>query len=331
MARIKYVRAPMVPQGDVRLYVNGELAKIEKSFTTLFDSGITVGNTAGLDAIAIPYQQSPGAGYAIDITSASTADVRGIFVNNSTSGAIAGTYGIIIGNDTTRTFIMGKTSSGWSGSKFVGSPAGELSWFQSGGNIPISFAVGTTPTEQLGISTTAVNTPNMYQVAGIPPLASIVADVGPVTTVETYLTSGLAIPAAALKVGNAFKITILGNATSSAANTVTFNARLGAAGTVADAAIHSFPLLAATSGTGNGFKIEFYITVRAVGAGGSLVSMATLLNGQLAGIANINSIVGFSGVVAVNTTGALILGCSGVTTAGTTSFTIREALVERLF
>lgn len=174
--------------GDPNKFIKGtqvdvELGAISTAIASKFDSGLfaqsitwtgnhtftpgtgvalAITNVSGSDAIDVTINQAAGVGWVFNATGGSTVDVRGVMITNSTAGTTAGTYGLVIANDSSRTMTFGKTSSSWSGSKFVGSPTGELCWVQSGGAVPISFVVGVTATEALGIASTGavrVNAP----------------------------------------------------------------------------------------------------------------------------------------------------------------------------
>ena len=93
--------------------------------------------------------------FGVNITGANPSALYGVEVTNTQAGVASETLGLVVNNDNIRAFIMGKTSSVFAGSRFPGSPVGELSYLQSGGNVPISFVVGSgAGHEALGIGAT---------------------------------------------------------------------------------------------------------------------------------------------------------------------------------
>jgi hypothetical protein len=114
------------------------------------NTALTVRNVAGSDAIDIPYTQTLGAGFALNINASTPFDLRAIEVTNSFAGTTASALGLTVNNDGVHALTLGKTSSAFSGSKFTNSPAGELAWLQSGGPVPLSLV--TQNSERLGVS-----------------------------------------------------------------------------------------------------------------------------------------------------------------------------------
>lgn len=383
------------------------------SFTPTAGLALQITNVAGQDGIVVTINQAAGLGWMLNATGSSSADVRGILITNSLASTTAGNFGLVIANDGTHTMTFGKTSTIFAGSRFSGSPAGEICWLQSGGAVPISFIVGAPAAEAMGISGTGnvrvnaptagvalavsglnnsqaqtlvggvtasqsfglkitagtnasdtaldvldsgsarrmtvwgdggvtlgaaidqgpdvINVNGSHNVNGIVTGNETVTSSGTITTVETYLSNALSLPANSAKAGSGFRITLLGNGTSTVANTVHFNVRLGAAGTTADAAIGILTLAAATTGSGAGFRVEAYVTFRTIGATGTVECVTMINDTNGVGISSSPVIVIDSGSSVVNTTGALKLGISGVTAAGTTSFQIVQSFIERLF
>lgn len=110
-------------------------------FTPTAGVAQNITSVSGSDGVDMTYNQSPGVGFAYNITGTSTADVRGINVTNSTNGATAGVYGLIVNNSGSNGLTIGKTAPSWSGSKWTNAPAGEISWVMSGGAIPLTLGV----------------------------------------------------------------------------------------------------------------------------------------------------------------------------------------------
>jgi hypothetical protein len=162
------------------------------------------------------------------------------------------------------------------------------------------------------------------------PSASRTSATGTITTVDTYVTPVFQIAANTLAAGDIFEIWVHGTCTTSVSNVVTFNIRLGTAGTTSDTSILLLNPTSDSAGTNVPFSIVTRFTVRTTGSSGTGIASTTLLNGTAGGIVA-TSVVGSGGAqVTINTTGALFFGLSGKTAAGTTSFIIQQATVSRV-
>ena len=169
-----------------------------------------------------------------------------------------------------------------------------------------------------------VNATGGYYVNGIPTLTAITANSASISTVETYIPTALTIPAGSLTVGEVFLITGVGTLTSSVSNLLNFNIRLGANGTTADTLLNgSLPIGAGA--VNNVVFFNVYVTVRSIGVSGSVFVNFWFGGANAAGYNAINS-----GTTTINTTGALKLGFSFVSAAGTSSVVFNQAMIQRL-
>ena len=163
------------------------------------------------------------------------------------------------------------------------------------------------------------------------PTKTTIAASAAINTTATYIApTTFTIPANALAVGDAFRITIYGTNTSTVAGANTFTPRLGAAGTTADLALTTFVSTSAASGTNIPFVLVINVVVRAIGASGSVYTYGVLDNNGVTGISAITNVVNTWSAITVNTTGALILGCSLATAATTTTTTIQNVIVQKI-
>jgi hypothetical protein len=152
-----------------------------------------------------------------------------------------------------------------------------------------------------------------------------------INTTATYISPNtFVLQPNTLQVGDVFKITIYGTNTSTVAGANTFTPRLGSLGTVADTALTAFASTSAASGTAVPFVLEIQLVVRAIGASGSIYCFGKLNNNGVTGISAITNVINAGGVTSINTTGNLILGCSLVTVATTTTTTIQSCIIEKI-
>jgi hypothetical protein len=154
------------------------------------------------------------------------------------------------------------------------------------------------------------------------------SDSSSITTSETVVLSGT-IPTAV--VGSTYKFVIYGEATSSAANTVTFKMRAGTLGTTSDPQIGTRAYTSATTGTSAGWKLEVIYIVTATGATGTGRFGATLSTTVGAGIIadQINSI-SWTSSANLDTTTANTLSITISTSASTTSLVAKSGTFEVL-
>ena len=151
------------------------------------------------------------------------------------------------------------------------------------------------------------------------------------STTDTYVTPAYDIPANTLYAGATFRIKIVGYCTSTAANSVSLNLRIGTSGTTSDAAIVAGSVTAATTGSNTGFTIEATVTIRSIGASGAVFGTVVLVNSGVTGLSNVATAVAYTtSSPTVATTGALFIGVSMKSSATTTAFTISTATVEQV-
>lgn len=172
-------------------------------------------------------------------------------------------------------------------------------------------------------------------------IASIVGNTGAINTVETIVVGGLniaPIPANALKVGSVIRITLQGTNTSTVAGISTFRVRFGTAGTTADGAVLTAALPAsAATGTAIPFQIVLFLTIRTVGAGGTLVGVLDARNDAGATVATASTgimvvpgdlIAGTPAAIATNVASYISVTCQ--TAAATTTNTFQQGVIEIL-
>lgn len=170
-------------------------------------------------------------------------------------------------------------------------------------------------------------------------IASTVANSAAINTVETIVVGGTnnaPIPANALKPGVIIKVTLEGTNTSTVAGISTFRVRFGTAGTTADTAILTAALPAsAAAGTNIPFQIVIYITIRTIGAAGTVVGILDARNDSGATVATASTgimvvptelIVGTP--AAINTTVASYISVTCQTAAATTTNTFQQGIIE---
>jgi hypothetical protein len=161
---------------------------------------------------------------------------------------------------------------------------------------------------------------------------SIVAASAAINTTETIIVGGLnalQLKANSLKVGSTIRATLQGTCTSTAANASTWRARLGTAGTTADAAIASAAnSVAAASGTNIPFVAELVLTVRTIGAAATLQGYLRLTNTGVTGISAVETQTVQVTASAFNSTVDNWLSFTYVSAATTTTSTFQIAFVE---
>lgn len=153
---------------------------------------------------------------------------------------------------------------------------------------------------------------------------------GAINTTETIVTPTFAVPAGTFKVGTSYRITLHGTCTSTAANLSTFTVRYGAAGTTSDASMGTVTCTAATSGTTIAFKVVILVTVRAIGASGTLLVVGEIVNNGITGISSAAQpvVVVNAQTTGVNTLAAGFLSVSFKTAATTTTATFQSVVIE---
>lgn len=169
-----------------------------------------------------------------------------------------------------------------------------------------------------------VNNSNVTDNSG---LAALTAATAGINTTETSIVSAT-LAANSLKVGTSFRVYASGTCTSSVANASNFRIRIGTAGTSADAIAAVVTPTAATSGTNVSFYLEFTITVRSIGSGGTILGVGNLQNNGTTGVSAASQVVNqVTTPVTVNTTVQNIIQISYASAATTTTCTFYTAVI----
>lgn len=156
-------------------------------------------------------------------------------------------------------------------------------------------------------------------------LKSNTANVGAITTTETQVC-GITIPANTLTVGSVYEIDAWGNVTSSAGNVVTFRIRIGTTTLTGNIPEQLAPTATATAAN-NSFHLTGRLTVRSVGAGGTIIGSLQFIGQDTQPFTVRLRASQATATVAVNTTVANILELTAQTAAGTTSVTFQQATI----
>ena len=163
------------------------------------------------------------------------------------------------------------------------------------------------------------------------PASASVANSSGLNTVETYISAAFPIPANTLVAGMAFRVTAYGTCTSTVANLSTFTVRFGTAGTTSDATVLAATCTAAASGTTIPFKFEAIVTIRTIGATGTVTASVQIVNNGVTGIsAAAVTVAGTGSTLTMNTTVANFLGLSYKSAASTTTSTFDQVVVEQV-
>lgn len=158
--------------------------------------------------------------------------------------------------------------------------------------------------------------------------SAITANTAGITNTETQVV-GLTIPASRLYAGASFRITVQCTVTSSAANAVTIRARVGTT-TLTGNIITSNAPTATTTASADGFTWEAVLTVRSIGAGGTVIGNSFFVGGAAQPFSAATGHSGTTATVAIDTTVQNILEATIVTAAGTTTVTGRDAVIEQI-
>lgn len=159
-------------------------------------------------------------------------------------------------------------------------------------------------------------------------LGSLSATTGGITTTETQV-KGITIPANTLVVGSVYRIEAWATMTSTAANVVTMRMRLGPT-TLTGTVVDSINPTATTTASTDSFKVEALLTVRSVGATGTVTGGVSMFGGASQPFAVATRIDQLSSTVTIDTTVANILEFTAQTAAGTTTVTFRQAVITCL-
>jgi hypothetical protein len=155
-----------------------------------------------------------------------------------------------------------------------------------------------------------------------------------INNTETIISGGtnsLHLSANELTAGTLIRITCYGTCTSSAGNTSNFNVYYGANGTTADTKIATItsPFTAQTTGASVLFKASQTLTVRTIGASGTVYGYFELLNTGTAGIYTAPGPFVWANTFAnINTTNAGYFNVSYVASNTTTTCTFQQVIIE---
>jgi len=157
-------------------------------------------------------------------------------------------------------------------------------------------------------------------------VAAIAAASASITTAEVQVV-GYTVPLGTLTAGSTFRITGSGGVTSTVGNVITIRIRIGTATLTGNIPISIGPTATATA-AGDGFTLDALVTVRTIGATGTIAGQMTGL-GKAAQPWTVANSVGVTGTtVVVNTTVANILELTCVTAATTTAVIWHTAAIE---
>lgn len=147
---------------------------------------------------------------------------------------------------------------------------------------------------------------------------------------DTLISIGLVVPANYLTAGSHIKVTVAGTFTAASAVNAVFNLRSGTANTVADASLGTFSYPTPSSGTNIPFWISHDVTIRTIGASGTLYGAGGLINSNgSTGILNGQATSVVIGSPAnINTTEARYLNMSFVSGHASNSGTIQICIIE---
>lgn len=159
-------------------------------------------------------------------------------------------------------------------------------------------------------------------------LGSMATGSGGITTTETQV-KGITIPANSLVVGSVYRIEAWANVTSSAANVVTFRVRLGPT-TLTGAVVDSINPTATTTAAGESIRIEALVTVRSVGATGTVIGGVLMVGGASQPFSVATRVDQNSATTTIDTTVANVLELTARTAAGTTTVTFRQGIISCL-
>lgn len=147
-----------------------------------------------------------------------------------------------------------------------------------------------------------------------------------ITTSQTQVV-GITIPANTFTVGSVYEFDIWGNVTSSAANTVTMRLRVGTT-TLTGNIIANVAPTATTTASNNSFHLTGTVTVRTVGASGTIIGGIQFIGQDTQPFTVRLRASQETATVTVDTTVANILEATIVTGGATTSVTVQQASIR---
>lgn len=189
------------------------------------------------------------------------------------------------------------------------------------GPVGVSGAAGVTGV--VGVSGAA----GVTGATGVTGLASKSAATGGINTTETVLVSTTVLANTAA-VGTTWRLFASGVCTSTVANASNFRVRIGTTTLIGNVAAVVTPT-AATTGTAIPFAVDALVTIRTIGAGGTVIGSIVLNNHGVTGVSAATPRVGqVVATVAVDTTADKLLELTYVSAATTTTCTFHNATLE---
>jgi hypothetical protein len=128
---------------------------------------------------------------------------------------------------------------------------------------------------------------------------STVSNSNPIANVETYITSPMLLISGNTSNGDCFRIMVAGKRYDTDGFYYTYNVKVGTAGTVADQNILSVPGIRNVGDGKQTFFDEFVVTIRANGASGNALCVATnsgnpVIGGNVAYNSTTNNYIGLT-------------------------------------
>jgi hypothetical protein len=160
-------------------------------------------------------------------------------------------------------------------------------------------------------------------------VASLTSTSGAINTIETSIIS-FTIPANTLKAGSTFRIRASGTCTSSFTGNISdFRIRIGANGNSSDNEAITVTPTSGNGGTNIPFVIEEMVTIRTIGAGGTMLGSGVLNVEGTNGVATLRVVADqATSAAAINTTVSNIIHLSFESAAATTTCTFYNAIIE---
>lgn len=178
-----------------------------------------------------------------------------------------------------------------------------------------------------GVNSFASRSDHQHASPGGIALSAITSTSGGINTTETNVVSST-IQAASMQIGTSFRIRASGTNTSTAAVAGNFRIRLGTSGTSTDALAAVITPTSAT-GTGIPFSVEFLVTIRTVGAGGTALGGGVLWNNGVTGVSNAAVVVNqTTATITVDTTVTETIHISFQSAAATDTCTFHNSSIE---
>jgi hypothetical protein len=162
-------------------------------------------------------------------------------------------------------------------------------------------------------------------------ISSIVAASAAIANTDTKIDAGLLLSANEFTAGTDTDIDIFGTCTVSSAGAQVFSVRFGALNTKADALICTVSLTSASSGTAIPFHLKIHLTVRTIGAAGTIYGWFELLNGDGAttGVyTKVSSSQAVGGIATLNTTASGYLGISYISGHASCACTFQNVVIK---